>query len=107
MKIQTETTFLNFVWSKKSSPAQVKSVLKKITQSQAQAICEIVVNFLSGVLDIPPYIKKIFSRHKLLLRKLKSTERSWTQKGALIQAHADKILQFLLLTAPYVQPYLS
>lgn len=105
MKVEAEKTFLLFVWGT-SSPDQAISILKKITRSQAQAVCEIVTNFLNGTLDITDRIKRKFTPYKTFLRRLKSKRISLKRKISAIISKSVVIYRLLQMLSSYVQPYL-
>ena len=71
--------------------------LQNITQNQALALCEVLLNILQGNISLSPKDTRSFARHKELLRKLCDPTLSAKNRTRLIRDSAQTLVRLLRL----------
>ena len=70
----------------KCDPKLRPAIIEQADQQLIKVICDCIENILSGNVSIPPESKKKLSRHKRLLRELRSKNSLKFKKKKLIQS---------------------
>lgn len=80
----------------KATPKQCKALLKTSSDQQINAICECILNFLHGTINIPSKDIKRLKKHKNCLRKLSNKKIGIKHKRKLLIQKGSGILGSIL-----------
>jgi hypothetical protein len=93
--VKKEQLFLSFIQTVNTE--QRKAILKTLTSSQVQALCEVTLNALKGTFPLPQVFCNKIKRHKDSLRLLVGSQIGVIKKKAILlklHVYIHTILKF-------------